>query len=760
MLTSGIFVSIIATYICLMAGAYQHDHVRIDFLDAVAGGIKMITKNPLYFWPIAPEAVVPTLGIVCIVICVMYLSYLLQRVRLHHDVNTLKGSSKWADLKEMLLKYAEFEDEKKQNYKHAFYNAICSENFQMSMNQKKHFHALNTLILGTTGTGKSRYYLKPNLLQLNCSYVITDPSGGILQSCGETLRRFGYNVRVFDLVDMGNCNTYNPMKYCKKESDVKALVEAFVKNTMPPGQSGSSADPFWDNAMNAFLCATVSLLVNYGHNPDIMGGYIYEPCFSNLCELTRMANKKAAGGPNTVRNGDGNTASGSELNIIFERVRADYESKGEDKPYCLQEWENFKIAPEKTSTTILMTAAVRLDPFNIQQVKELTTTDTIDLDTFGDGRDALFVITPTNDATYNYLVSFMYTQLFNILYTKGEKENLGTIDLKLQNGELVKHFTKAEVDAGIEDAVKNIQNATIHRVEVNGKQKVKADRKKKKKKHLPDYIYDEYYDILAADGTLISRRPDKALAEEYVAALKDLKRQKGNGESLPSHVRFLLDEFANTCEIPLFKEKLATMRKYEISCTVICQSITQLKGKYEKDFEVVDGNCPVTIFLGGDENSNNEYVSKKLGSSTVKGYNASVGQKQSISSSFNVEERILMKPEELGRLPFDDMITMVYGEQPIYDKKFDYPNHKNYKYTYDFAHGDAGVEAFKFDRSCFPSLEKIKLRYEAAKVTCTPTINEFNEEEFQKIFMAPDTETAFKKMEENNPKWVFDAVAV
>jgi len=116
MLTSGIFVSIIATYICLMAGAYQHDHVRIDFLDAVAGGIKMITKNPLYFWPIAPEAVVPTLGIVCIVICVMYLSYLLQRVRLHHDVNTLKGSSKWADLKEMLLKYAEFEDEKKKNY--------------------------------------------------------------------------------------------------------------------------------------------------------------------------------------------------------------------------------------------------------------------------------------------------------------------------------------------------------------------------------------------------------------------------------------------------------------------------------------------------------------------------------------------------------------------------------------------------------------------------------------------------------------------
>ena len=156
-----------------------------------------------------------------------------------------------------------------------------------------------------------------------------------------------------------------------------------------------------------------------------------------------------------------------------------------------------------------------------------------------------------------------------------------------------------------------------------------------------------------------------------------------------------------------FKEKLATIRKYEISVCVICQTITQLKGMYPDDYEVIDANCPETIFLGGDENTNNEYLSKKLGTATVKGANQSFDSKKG-SSSYNVEERPLMKPEELGRMPYKDCIVMLYGDQPVYDEKYHYTEHPNYKFTNDFAkeHGYA-TEAYVFDRKLL-GMDKMK----------------------------------------------------
>jgi len=546
MIVIGAVLSVICAYVTLTINAYIAEHPSADIFKAFKRLFSCIQKDPLYFVGGLNADGLTACGVVIfLVVAFVFIYYTIERLRVHHDTDTLKGSAQWADIDEMVSRYAEFEGD---DYKSAHYNAICSENFFMSLSMKKHYHALNTLILGTTGSGKSRYYLKPNLLQMNASYVITDPSGGILKSNGEMLRRFGYNVRVFDLVSMSNCNSYNPMKYCYRESDVKKLVQAFMKNTAPPGENKGSQDPFWDNAMNAFLCACISLLVNYGNNPEIMGGNIYEACFANLTELTRMANRKDKNASAAdIKN---NTANGSELNVIFERIRASLK-EGEEKPYCLREWENFKIAPEKTSTTILMTAAVRLDAFNIQEVKDLTSNDTISLDTFGIGRDALFVIIPTNDRTYNFLVSFLYTQLFDILYTRGEKKSLGSVDLKFPNGEIIKHFPKEEVDAGIADKIADIRAATIRKVDVNGIQKGKKKVKKntlfgEKNVFESVKVPDEYFEIISRSGEVISRRPTEALAKKYVADLQTAKERKGNGESVPYHVRFLLDEFANS----------------------------------------------------------------------------------------------------------------------------------------------------------------------------------------------------------------------
>lgn len=747
MLTIGIVASLVGVYVTLTVNAYMVAHPRVTVFRALSRLWPSIKQDPFYFIDgINGKGLTSCLVTVFLISAFTFIFYTTERLRVHHDTNTLKGSAHWADLDEIVSRFADFEGD---DYRNAHYNAICSENFFMSLDMKKHYHALNTLILGTTGSGKSRYVLKPNLLQCNCSFVVTDPSGGILKSNGEMLRRFGYNVRVFDLVSMSNCNAYNPMKYCYKESDVKKLVDAFMKNTAPPGENKGSQDPFWDNAMNAFLCACISLLVNYGHNPDIMGGKIYEPCFANLTELTRMANKKAKNA--TAADIKNNTANGSELNIIFENVRASLQ-EGEEKPYCLREWENFKIAPEKTSTTILMTAAVRLDAFNIQQVKDLTSHDTINLETFGTGRDALFVIIPTNDRTYNFLVSFLYTQLFDLLYVRGEKMSLGTIDLKFPNGELIKHFPRERVQEGIENEIADIKAATIRRVDVGGvkkgkiKTKVKTLFGKEKTVYEPVKIADEYYEIVSRSGEVISRRPTEALAKKYIADLKDAQERKGNGESIPYHVRFLLDEFANIGEIPEFKEKLATMRKYEISCTVICQDIVQLKGMYPEDFETIDTNCPQTIFLGGDGNTNNEYISKKLGTMTVKGLNSSLDSKR-VNSSYNNDARELMKADELGRIPFTHEIIMVYGEQPIYDEKYNYPAHRNYKYTFDYA-DSCGVEASLFDRNHpdFQISGNRKIIIDVETVSLLSSVQGLDMDAFCRIFAASDPDDLDEKV--------------
>lgn len=630
----------------------------------------------------------------------------------------------------------------------------------MSLDTHINPKAVNTLILGTTGTGKSRYYLKPNLLQLNASYVITDPSGGILQQCGETLRRFGYNIRIFDINNMGDCSTYNPMKYCYTEADVKKLVKAFIKNTAAPGSENSSKDPFWDDSMEAFLCALVSLLVNYGQDAEIMGGKTYIPCFASLAELTRMANKPLEEGGQQPIGGrrkqpDGPTSAKSVLNVIFENVRKRAEEEGStEMPYCLREWENFKIAPEKTSTTILMTTAVRLDAFNIDKVRDLTTgpcdengkpTDTICLDTFDDKRDALFIIIPTNDRTYNFLAAFLYTQLFDILYRKGE-HSAGTSAVKLANGELVHSFTSDAVAVNADkDYLEKIKHTTIKRVEVNGKLN---GHLKNGKEVIVD---DAFYEICSSDGELISRRPTERLAKAYQQALKSAKIVKGNGQALPCHVRFLMDEFPNIGEVPEFKEKLATIRKYEISVCVICQTITQLKGMYEKDYEVIDANCPETIFLGGDENTNNEYISKKLGKATVIGANGSMDAKNAGSHSYNVEERELMKPEEIGRIPYEKCLVMVYGEQPVYDNKFDYPKHKNYRYTQDFG-ADIGLgdKYMVFDRSPYskeigstPPIDPHPKRKARVCTSILPTIHgmRLDADTFKRIFNREDLTT-------------------
>lgn len=752
-------VDIVTLYFFLMYCAYQAKNPRLDFTEVLNGTLSTMVKNPFYFLPIKYNVGLAFSAVILIDLFI-YLHYTYAKLKIHNDTNTMKGRTQWAENEDITNKYAEFDGK---DYRNAFNNCILSENVYESLDAKKHFHALNTLILGTTGSGKTRYVLKPNMLQMNANYVITDPKGGTVTEIGESLRRHGYSIKILDIATFTNCDTYNPLCYCDRESDVKKIVEAFIKNTdKTGGKGGGGKDPFWDDSMNAFLCSLVSLLTlipdgcdkPYAQMPEIMGEVLYAPTFANITELTRMANKKWSPGcgiPKKSALGDGknNTANASIVAAIYENIRA-FEAERQDtapetivKPYTLREWENFCLAPEKTSTTILMTAAVRLDPFNIEQVKQLTSSDSLDLHNFGNEKCALFLIIPANDRTYNFLAAFVYTQLFDQLYHRCESALAGTSDIYLPNKDHVKHFSVQDVLTGkdkefYDKLVK--ENLTIKKTTVNGQ--------------VSNDIDDAYYDIYMKDEW-IGRRPTKELADKFVVDLKHSKLKpavKSGFQKLPIPMRFLIDEFPNIGEIPDFKDKISTVRQYDISCAVICQTITQLKGMYPDDYEVIDANCPQLIFLGGDENSNNEYLSKKMGNTTKKGFNTNVDNKK-VSGGTTSEGVELMRPEDFGRLDYSQTILFIYGEQPIMDKKFDYPKHKNYKYTYDYAN-DEHVEAYVFDRSALVKNKKTSSIIKTIKPKAIPQVRTFNSNAFKSIMCKFDEEEAYKAFEENSEDYL------
>ena len=750
-----------------------------------------LMSNPAMFWNDGfVSGMGDTLAIVFAVLLVvdmlLYAEYIVSSMRLHNNADESMGRTTWADMKEITNKYADHVDEEKhRDYVHAYNNAICSQHTYVSMNTRKHFHALNMLILGATGSGKSRYYLKPNILQMNTSYVVTDPKGEILDACGEMLWRNGYNVRVFDItpegMQSGQTSRYNPLKYCKEESDIRKIMEAFMKNVNPDAsKKGGSADPFWDEATRMFLSTCVAFLVQkptngderpYGQIPEITGGLSFNPCFAALCELTRMAgNKWKPGGRIKLMDGvnlepDKNAPQkASEIGAIMENIRA-YEAKIQNttpdlinKPYVLMEWENFWGTPEKTATTVMTTTAVKLDAFNIEQVKNLTSIDTIDLESFGKGRDALFLIIPPTDKTYNFLVSFLYTQLFDILYSLGSKGVPGSKNLKLENGELVKFFPAEEVDAGsyVDDKVKAIRNAKAVHNEGKGKKTGEYTYKKGNKKITEKVTIDDgWYEIYDADGDLITRRSTKQAADEYIAALKTARLEKGRQPAIPCHVRFLMDEFPNIGEVPEFKEKLATMRGYEISATVICQSITQLKGMYPDDFQVIDGNCPFVIFLGGDENENNEYLAKKIGSSTIKTESNSINDKK-VGANVDYKEGHLLRAEDFGRIDYSQEVVFIYGEMPIMDEKFDYPNHKNYKLSRDYA-ADCGTDAIMLDRSQFKTECNINIITKIETPTAMVDVKAFTADALLSILGIQEEAEVDEKVKRNIKKHSFES---
>ena len=251
----------------------------------------------------------------------------------------------------------------------------------------------NVLVIGGSGSGKTRFWLKPNLLQMHSSYVVTDPKGDIVVSCGNALLKHGYQIRIFNSINFRKSMRYNPFAYIHSEKDILKLVTALIANTKGDGKSG---DEFWTKAETLLYCALI--------------GYIHyeapteEQNFSTLIEFLNVME---------VREDD--ESFQNPVDMMFEALE-----KKRPNHFAVRQYKKYKLAAGKTAKSILISCGSRLAPFDIQEVRDITACDELQLDTIGDQKTALFLIMSDTDSTFNFLISMIYTQLFNLLCEKAD----------------------------------------------------------------------------------------------------------------------------------------------------------------------------------------------------------------------------------------------------------------------------------------------------------------------------------------------------
>ncbi len=477
------------------------------------------------------------------------------------------GSAKWGNPQAAGKKYMQKPPEE---------NKILTQQVRIGLDGRKHRRNLNVIVIGGSGAGKTRFYCKPNIMQANTSFVVTDPKGEILRDTGYLLKDEGYAVRVLDLISMDKSHCYNPFVYLKDDNDVQKLVTNLFKATTP--KNAQSQDPFWDTAASMLLLALIFYL-KYEAPEE-------EQNFAMVMEMLRYG---------SVSEEDEEYIS--PLDSLF----YDLELR-EPNHIAVKYYKNYHSGSGKTLKSIQITLAARLEKFNLESLADLTRTDELELSALGEKKTALFALIPDNDTSFNFLVSILYTQLFQQLF----------------------------------------------------------------------YLADHKY-----------------------------------GGSLPVPVHFLMDEFANVSLPDDFEKALSVMRSRGVSVSIILQNLAQLKKLFEKEWESITGNCDSFLYLGGNEQSTHEYVSKLLGKETIdlNTYGKSAGRNGNYSTNYQISGRELLTPDEVRKLDNRYALLFIRGESPIMDLKYAILKHPNVKETTDggkapFIHGKVAE-----------AIASVKLRY-------------------------------------------------
>lgn len=308
------------------------------------------------------------------------------------------GSARWGDPRALCRKYMD--------HQHKEANIILTQRVRLGMDGYVTQRNMNVLVIGGSGSGKTRYFCKPGLYSANCSYLVTDPKGELLKAAGGLLLSLGYEVRVFNLIDPEQSDCYNPFVYVREEKDVLSLIDNLIKNTTP--RNASSNDPFWEKAEVALDSALMLYLIHEAPQD--------EQNFETMLYMMNFAD---------VREEDEQYRS--PLDMLFRALE-------EEQPahVAVKQYKVFKQAAGKTAKSILVTAAVRLAAFNIPQYAAMTSMDEMDFGSLGERKRAIFCVIPVNDSSMNYLVGMLYTQCFQELYRRADLKYNGRLPVPVR----------------------------------------------------------------------------------------------------------------------------------------------------------------------------------------------------------------------------------------------------------------------------------------------------------------------------------------
>ncbi len=629
-------------------------------------------------------------------VALYFLAKKIQSYYKHDDPDTVNGDAHFMTLPELKRHNYKYTDPLGKQDCSGHRNMIIAGDLLLMMDNEKTKKNFNVLVIGGSGAGKSRYFAAPNILQYNCNFLITDPSGELLEQYGKSLEDNGYNVKVFNIVDVFKGNRYNPLHYIRSEKDVYILTDTLFANTTNPGKGGG--EQFWDDCAKILLNALILYLWHECRDEN-------DKTFSNVMKLLNMASVD-----------ENNPDAESPLDILF----ADLEKKDGENNLAVQEYHSLKQAAGKTMKSVLISLSSRLRSFKLSDIQYLTDQDDFHFEDFADSKQALFVIIPTADDTFNFLASLMYSQLFITLFNYVENDTKFGWQVTLGNGEAIKVFqAQNDSESAIaqhkaEQFVAAVQNGTftyhdnekkLFKLYIKNKESeklfselkakereikntsndIKAEQDEAARQALTkkrNDLKDNRHEILRKmDEYIVGWRGTDALYKEFLKNVAGLKPEKCKKMKCPHHVRFILDEFANIGQIPKFDKRLSTIRKYEISCSVILQSLAQLKNIYKDEYTTIISNCDTILYLGTNDPDTNKWFSEMLGEKTTKTLSRSKNGDKGGSISIGLSKAPLMPVNRLRLMPSEDCIAMIRQEVPYYGAKYDLLNHPQFKYA-------------------------------------------------------------------------------
>lgn len=372
-------------WLSLIVAPYIHDNI-FDMFDNIMNNIAT---------PFKIRLVSDSLEVAIIFIFTYFIGIILYlSTKKNYRKKEEHGSAKWGNIKKINKKYMQMPITN---------NKILTQNVSIGLDGRIHRRNLNVLVCGGSGAGKTRFYCKPNIMQCNTSFVCLDPKGELIRDVGNLLEKEGYVIKVLDLLNMDKSHCYNPFVYLETDNDVQKLVTNLFKATTPKGSS--SQDPFWDTAASMLLLSLIFYLKYEA--PD------EEQNFSMVMEMLRAGDVK-----------EDDEGYLSPLDILFNRL----EVKNPEH-IALKYYRDYHSGSAKTLKSIQITLASRLEKFNLESLAKLTMVDELDLRTLGEKKTALFALIPDNDTSFNFLVSILYTQLFQQLFYVADHKYGGSLPI-------------------------------------------------------------------------------------------------------------------------------------------------------------------------------------------------------------------------------------------------------------------------------------------------------------------------------------------